>query len=87
MQSNILSESLGKQLFLCCGFHFSLDSIVVNYQNNNQQCAPDNLTVEHRNTLVHIQDFILAVKETFDMFPNPTLSFTPEEWYQKVSQY
>ena len=33
------------------------------------------------------QDFILAVKETFEMFPNSTLTFTPEEWYQKVSQY
>ena len=33
------------------------------------------------------QDFILAVTETFKMFPNSTLSFTFEEWYQKVSQY
>ena len=33
------------------------------------------------------QEFILAVKETFEMFPNPVLTFSPEEWYQKVSQY
>lgn len=32
-------------------------------------------------------DFLLAVKNTFERFPNPLLPFTPDEWYKKVSQY
>lgn len=32
-------------------------------------------------------DFLTAVKEAFEMFPNTSLSFTPDEWYQRVSQY
>ena len=32
-------------------------------------------------------DFIKAVKKAFEMFPNPTLPFTPDEWFDKVSKY
>lgn len=32
-------------------------------------------------------DFIKAVKKVFEMFPNPTLPFTPDEWFGKVSKY
>ena len=32
-------------------------------------------------------DFINAVKKAFELFPNPMLHFTPEEWFDKVSKY
>ena len=33
------------------------------------------------------QEFILAVKAAIEMLPNPVLPFTPDEWYERVSQY
>lgn len=33
------------------------------------------------------QEFVLAVKEAFELFPNPALDFNPDTWYKKVSQY
>lgn len=32
-------------------------------------------------------EFLTAVKEAFEMFPNPALKFSPDEWFNKVSKY
>ncbi|MCW6665276.1 NgoBV family restriction endonuclease [Aerococcaceae bacterium NML191219] len=32
-------------------------------------------------------EFLTAVKEAFEMFPNPALKFSPNDWFNKVSKY
>lgn len=32
-------------------------------------------------------DFLLAIKEAYEMFPNKALAFTPQEWFDKVKNY
>lgn len=33
------------------------------------------------------EEFIVAVKDTMEIFPNPTLNFTPDEWLEKVRSF
>ena len=48
---------------------------------------PYNFNTRSNDSFKSKEEFILAVKKTFDMFPNPELPFTPDEWYSKVIQY
>lgn len=56
-------------------------------RGNPYALRPFNFYKKPNNSFHNKQEFILAVKQTFDMYPNPVLPFTPDEWYQKVSQY
>jgi hypothetical protein len=33
------------------------------------------------------EDFIIAVKETYELFPNDAFTFTPEDWLEKAMTY
>lgn len=48
---------------------------------------PYNFNARPNDSFKSKQDFILAVKQTFEMFPNLELPFSPDEWYTKVIQY
>ena len=34
-----------------------------------------------------VKDFIIAVKKTYELFPNDGFSFTPEDWLVKAMTY
>ncbi|MDO4831440.1 MAG: NgoBV family restriction endonuclease [Clostridia bacterium] len=46
-----------------------------NFNKRPDDCFPDK------------ESFLVAIREAFRMFPNSSLDFTPDEWFERVSAY
>ncbi len=56
-------------------------------RNNPYALRPFNFHKKPDKCFESKEAFILAVKKAFEMFPNPSINFTADEWYNKVSKY
>lgn len=56
-------------------------------RGNPYAMRPFNFYKKPQNCFHNRNDFLLAVKSAFQLFPNPRLPFTADEWYEKVLQY